>query len=463
MNKDITPCMEANVRIFHYSHDTYGLGHIRRTLAIAEALAADFPQASQLVVSGTPQPSCFKLPEGLDFIKLPDMDKPSDHTFHAPSLLLSSDALKNLREKMILDAIKHFKPDVVVLDKSPAGVRGEMLPALKYLKAVRPKTKLVLGMSDIEDDAMMAREYARDDTDTPKNGNAASEGSIRGQWRANGIPELIAEDYDLILHYGNREIYDPVSEYRLSRKAEAKMVSCGYIGRTDPAVPKEDIRHALKMKTDKLVLVTAGGGQDGFGMLDFYLKTLSLSADPAKTPFDSVVVPGPLMSTAQRRELQAYQAKGVPFTLLDSTNDLFSYLNAADLVISMGGYNSLCEILSLQKRAVIIPHVKPRVEQLIRAGRFAVRGLVDMIHPQRLNADILWTKIQEGLNGAPGTSPKEAGIDMNGAENASRAIEALLGKPAATVLPLREAPVRVKRRPSLFPNPVRHSALSTFS
>ncbi len=449
------------MRIFHYSHDTYGLGHIRRTLAIAEQLASDFPLATQLVVSGTPQPSCFKLPNRLDFIKLPDIDKPSNKKVHAPSLLLSFDELKTFREKIILDAIRHFNPDVVLVDKSPAGVYGELLPSLDYLKHERPETKLILGLSDIEDSAMMHRQNERPGTNPfARIGDINDETRVCDLWEDQDLHGLMEDQYDLILHYGNRKVYDPVSEYRLSRKVERKMVSCGYIGRTSPIYPKEQIRHSLKMKTDRLVVVTAGGGDDGFGMLDFYLKTLSLSQDQGTLPFDSLVVPGPLLSTASRSQLQSYRSRGLPFTFLNSTNDLFSYLNAADLVISMGGYNSLCEILSLRKRMIVIPHIKPRFEQLIRAGRFAARGLLEMIHPEKLTSEILLRTIHESLNGREFVTTEEAGLEMNGASNASRAIKSLFRKKAPIDRISRRNHVELKTLPShkISPEP-----LSAFS
>ncbi len=449
------------MRIFHYSHDTYGVGHIRRTLAIAEQLASDFPHASQLVVSGTPQPSCFTLPSRLDFIKLPDIDKPSQKKFHAPSLLLQIDALKTLREKMILDAMRFFKPDLVLVDKAPAGVRGELLPSLHYLQNERPETKLVLGMCDIEDNAMIAREDDRSEIPIPECMDAPhGKDTIRGQWRDQGIHALLENHYNLILHYGNREIYDPVSEYRLSGNIEQKIISCGFIGRTSPTLPKEQLRRSLNLKTNRLVVVTAGGGEDGFELLDFYLKTLSQSQNSDNLPFDSIVIPGPLMSMPKRRQLKAYQSKGLNFTILDSTINMFSYLNAADLVISKGGYNSICEILSLNKRAIIVPHIKPRVEQLIRAGRLAVRGLVEMIHPQKINASILLKKIQEGLEGGKHVSPEEAGLSIDGALIASDAIAQLLN----TKVPYGiDQPKGQLQSRDVFPHRVYEDTVSAFS
>ncbi len=132
------------MRIFHYSHDTYGEGHLRQTLSTAKQIAVDFPEATQLVMSGTAQSQRDKLPERLDFIKLPRMDESVIGDFHTPSLLLPFGIIHALREKLILETIRHFNPDVVLV-KSPVKAQGEMLPALDYLKRNRPETKLLMN------------------------------------------------------------------------------------------------------------------------------------------------------------------------------------------------------------------------------------------------------------------------------------------------------------------------------
>src|SRR6476620_3287959 len=51
----------------------------------------------------------------------------------------------------------------------------------------------------------------------------------------------------------------------------------------------------------------------------------------------------------------------------------------AAAVVAMGGYNTFCEVLSLDKRALIVPRTEPRLEQFIRASRAAQLGLVSML------------------------------------------------------------------------------------
>jgi predicted glycosyltransferase len=45
----------------------------------------------------------------------------------------------------------------------------------------------------------------------------------------------------------------------------------------------------------------------------------------------------------------------------------------------MGGYNTFCEILSFDKRALIVPRTRPRLEQHIRAVHAERLGLVRML------------------------------------------------------------------------------------
>jgi len=67
----------------------------------------------------------------------------------------------------------------------------------------------------------------------------------------------------------------------------------------------------------------------------------------------------------------------------------------------MGGYNTFCEILSLDKRALLVPRVNPREEQLIRARRAAELGLVDMLHPDEAENPKLMAAALRRLAGRP--------------------------------------------------------------
>ncbi len=65
--------MESNsYNILMYSHDTYGLGHIRRTMAIARNLVR--PGVNILIVTGSPIAGRYTMPAGVDFVRMPGHD-----------------------------------------------------------------------------------------------------------------------------------------------------------------------------------------------------------------------------------------------------------------------------------------------------------------------------------------------------------------------------------------------------
>jgi predicted glycosyltransferase len=360
-------------KIMHYCHDTYGLGHLRRTLTLADDLRARMPHLSQLIVTGSPVAHRFPYPEDTDFIKLPAVVKTGAGRYEARSLPIPIGEVREMRSDILLSAARHFQPDALIVDHAPAGLQGEAVATLRYLKEHAPRTRLVLGLRDVVDEA-------------PR---------VRRAWMEDGTYLLLDDVYDLILVYGHRHLYDPVAEYRFSPRAAAKTRFVGYLGRPPATRPREEVRAGLRLKTDRLVVVTAGGGGDGRQLFETVLAGLRLRPDPIA--FDCLLVGGPLVAADDRARLEQL-TDGLPGVhLLDFAEEMTSYLGAADAVVSMGGYNSVCELLSLQRPALIVPRVRPRTEQLIRAETLSRLGLVRMLHPDDLSPHRLMAEVSAML------------------------------------------------------------------
>ena len=383
-------------RLLLYSHDTFGLGHIRRTLAIAAQVADDLGNVRQLLVTGSMVAGAFDLPPHLDWIKLPALSKHSDGRYKSRALPLSLAQTMTWREQMILQAVEAFRPDVVLVDKTPAGVEGELLPALRHIKTWMPTTHLVLGMRDIEDD--------------PK--------TTCAEWNTAGARELHDSIYNRILLYGSRDVFDPVLEYEMSPAAESKLIECGYLGRSTTTRAKQTVRRELGAEDKPLVVVTAGGGGDGFELIENFLAARATSATLRAA--HCLVVTGPLMARKKRDLIK--NARAEHLTVIEFTPDLMSYLGAADLVVSMAGYNTVCETLSLGTRVLLVPRVRPRSEQLIRAERLAARGLARMVLPDELTPERLVSEIETTL-AAP---PPRVTLNLNGLALASHVLRELL-------------------------------------
>lgn len=392
----------TGARAMFYCHDTYGLGHLRRTLTLAKHLRATAPDLSQLIVTGSPIAHRFEFPEGTDFIKLPSVTKNEAGDYESRSLSSSIESIRNMRRDILLSAANHFQPDFFIVDHAPAGLQGEAIATLRHLKESFPETKLIVGLRDVMDEAA----------------------AVRTSWARESVYELFDDLYDQILVYGNRNFYDVVSEYGLSPKAAAKTRFVGYLGREPGARSPEEVRASLDMQTDKLLLVTAGGGGDGKTLFNTLLRDMRIERP---SDFDCLIVGGPLLSEADRAGLRDQLGDRGNIHFLDFTDDLPSYIGAADAVVSMGGYNSVCEILSLNRPSIIVPRTQPRQEQLIRASVLSGRGLVQMMHPRDLAPSRLLDSARELLANPVADRPRLA---MEGLGNVANALGSMMANRA---------------------------------
>jgi predicted glycosyltransferase len=87
------------------------------------------------------------------------------------------------------------------------------------------------------------------------------------------------------------------------------------------------------------------------------------------------VVTGPELSAAQQGDIRSMAKLRPRVKIIEFTDDMMALLNAADVVVSMGGYNTVCGILTVRKRAVVVPRTWPVAEQSIRAERMSARRL----------------------------------------------------------------------------------------
>lgn len=342
-------------KILMYSHDTYGLGHIRRTMAIASHLRS--PQVNILILTGSPIVGRFAFPEYIDFVRIPGMIKKTNEEYQPLSIKINPRHAMAIRKNIITATAKTFQPHLFIVDKEPLGLKKEVLPTLQWLRRCMPHTRTILGLRDIMDEAA----------------------SVRKDWTRKGVYDLLENLYSEIWVYGLREFYDPISEYGLSESVSRKMHFTGYIPRRVPA--REAVcsirkKHGIR-PGEKLVVVTTGGGGDGYRVLDTYLAMLE-GLLPAQADFKSVLITGPFLPKAQKEEI-FQRARRVGVRCWQFYRRMEEIIAGADLVVCMGGYNTACEILSQGTVSLIIPRETPRREQLIRAEVLERQQLVDYI------------------------------------------------------------------------------------
>lgn len=344
----------ADYNILMYSHDTYGLGHIRRTMAIASHLQN--ANTNILILTGSPIVGRFTFPEQVDFVRIPGMIKKTNNEYQSLSIRIEASQALKIRTDIIKATAKTFQPDLFIVDKEPLGLKREVLPTLKWLKRNLPQTKSILGLRDILDDSEV----------------------IRKDWSKKRVYHYLKTLYDEIWVYGDRDIYDPINQYNISPELAEKVIFTGYIPRRkiDEATPAKIRKQFRIFDDDTFIVVTTGGGGDGSEVLEHYISLHDKY--PESLPFKSVMITGPFMPKSKREELRKRASK-CGIKVLPFHPRMEELIKAADLVVSMGGYNTLCEVLTQRTPALIIPREAPRQEQLIRAESMQRRGLIDYI------------------------------------------------------------------------------------
>ena len=337
-------------RVMLYSHDTFGLGHLRRSRALAGAITAADPTASALILTGSPVAGRFAFPSRVDHVRLPGVIKRSDGSYASRTMGMSIDETTSLRAGLIRSTAEQYNPDVLIVDKEPTGFHGELLPTLDLLKS-RGKARLVLGLRDVLDEPEV----------------------LAAEWRRKGAIEATENFYDELWVYGLRSIYDPTAGLDLSPAVQARTHWTGYLRR--------DLGSVGDAPKPPYVLITPGGGGDGAAMVDLVLA--AYERDPDLNP-RAILVYGPFLSGETRAAFETRVGKlNGRVTTVGFESEIETLFAGAQGVVCMGGYNTFCEVLSFNKPAVIVPRTTPRLEQWIRASRAEQLGLITMLDENR--------------------------------------------------------------------------------
>jgi predicted glycosyltransferase len=377
-------------RLLMYSQDGWGLGHLRRSSNIAAEVLRRDPTGEVLILADSPAAWLAGAGPGMDFIKLPTLVKIGRESWKESaweSALLSGNVggTVRLRAQLIHDAFHEFNPDSVLVDHMPVGALGELMPLLDSAVRRKRPPRLYLGLRDILE----------------------SPGTIRRAWTELGAYEYLSA-FDKVLIYGVRELHDSTSAYALVPNAR-EVVYCNYVTRCEPAASTSSVR------SEPYVLLTGGGGHDAFPLARAFLQSIGILSRDLE--INAVVVAGPTMSPAHRDELKAYAAPSVE--IRSCVDDAESWIRDASAVVTLGGYNSLCEVLARRKKALVIPRSGPSAEQTTRARLFAQRGLIHTLDATDLSAPRLAESLVALLldDGIPNLDNMPA---LDGAENTAR-------------------------------------------
>jgi predicted glycosyltransferase len=399
-------------RVLIYSHDSMGLGHLRRCRTIAHALVDADPRLSVLILSGSPIIGSFDFRTRVDFVRVPGVIKLRNGAYTSLNLPFAIEETLEMRASIMRHTAAIFDPDLFIVDKEPLGLRGEVRPTLELMRARGVPS--VLGLRDIMDEP----------------------GQLEEDWQRKHVMPALDELYEQIWVYGLPEICDPLEGLPEPAGERDKMQYTGYLRRSAPTLASAG---TVAPFDEPYLLVTPGGGGDGETMIDWVISAYEATDD---LPWPALIVFGPFMSAERQAAFSARVAALPRLQAITFDARLERLVQDAAGIVAMGGYNTFCEILSFDKKALIVPRTEPRLEQFLRAERSQELGLTRMLANDGVRAPEAMIAALRCLPSADAPSARYLDGLLGGLDEVNRLALGLIDRPTEI------RPARRQGRPS---------------
>ncbi|MCG8605010.1 hypothetical protein MJD09_08440 [bacterium] len=339
--------------------------------------------------------------KNIDFVRLPGLVNGVEEHYQYRSLNLDVKKTLKIRRRITQGVIKTFKPDLMLIDQDPLSMPEEMNGILSYVKEKSRETKIIWALPDILGDSK----------------------TVAKDLRRKRIYSLVIGLCDEIWVYGSRDIFDQIGEYALPDGVANKLYHIHYL--QAPPVSERVPRSLAEIDEPMpFVLLTLGSGQTGFSLADAYFHFLeNLKMD---LPFRTLLLTGPMMPSSKKDSLKKRAEKFPQVIVHRFSKHYLEYVKNADLVVSNGGHNSVCEIISYGKKAILVPSLDLSKEHLIRSRIFDKLGRVTFLHPKRLTPQRLGELVMRSFsNGKELKHQTAMDLPMDGLENALGRIKRL--------------------------------------
>jgi len=401
--------MDPQKRILFYSQHVLGMGHFVRAMEIAKGL----PDFRIRFLNGGMRVEGFPYPPRVELVNLPAV-RPDAELKYIESTDPSRDLedIKRSRWEALLSEFDEFDPDVLIVELFPFGRRQfvfELVPLLARTRQRRRSTKVVCSVRDI-----LVTQPAH---------------VHHEEW----VCELLNRYFDLVLVHSDPS-FQPLDE-TFSRVADIRteIQYTGYVAQAldEPPAGMNGANgvHAPGMNGTRgarprvglpTIVVSVGGGRVGYELLSAAVNASRILE--RSQPHRMLVLSGPFLPEAQFAELEQLTTDRPHITLRRYTREFLSWLNDADLSISMAGYNTCMNVLTTGCRALVLPFATPtNKEQTLRAQKLEQLGHLQVIKPSELRPELLAEKIRASF----GMDPPAHRLDTRGVERSAELITAL--------------------------------------
>jgi len=383
--------MTPRSTLLFYCQHAMGMGHLVRSLALADALSRSF---RVVLLNGGQLPPDLSLPKTIEMVSLPPLRL-------AGGQLISCDdrysvvQAQTARKDLILNAFRQLCPEVLLIELYPFGRKKfefELLPLLDDTKTQIGFAPLIV--CSLRDILVSSR------SDQPKHEQRIL--CTANQW------------FDAILVHsdpGFARLEDSFSPHTL---LSPSIHHTGFVVGNRQLLPRDP------SETGPIV-VSAGGGHYGFQLFSAAIEAHALLSETE--PFTMKVVAGPFLPEAQWKDLSAAIDGRRGVTLVRSVPDLYSELCRARGSVSQCGYNTAMEIIQAQVPALVVPFADGgEDEQLKRAHRLEALGAIRVLEPKEMTANRMAQEMRNLIDFKPRTTH----LNLDGARRSTEILCDLL-------------------------------------
>ncbi len=380
------------MKIVHYCQHVLGIGHFFRSLEICKALK----RHEVFLVTGGSNIQA-PLPANIKEIRLPGLMMDRNFTkIFSTNQEKSVDQIKKDRQKLIFDLFKKEIPDLFIVELYPFGRKGfrfELDPILKWVRNRElPRCKVICSLRDILVEKKDVTKYEK------------------------RVVDSLNRYFDALLIHADPDLIQLGETFSRTGDISIPLTYTGFVTPKPPPDARLRLRKKLGIEREEiLVVASAGGGSVGVPLLEAVINAVEHM--DSKESLYLYVFTGPYMRKSAFEGLKKLAGKRIQIDRF--TPDFLSYLAAADLSVSMAGYNTCMNILAAQVPSLVWPFSQNR-EQRLRAERLSELRAMEVLADKDLKPNRLAFLMDKVLAGA---FSKHLSIDLDGAENTAQWIE----------------------------------------
>ena len=386
------------MKIVFYCQYVWGMGHLFRSAEFVRALS----DHQVTLVAGGP-PVDMDWPQHVSLLRLPTLFMDEKFTtLMAGDSDHSVEEIQRQRLSMLFDLFEARRPDVFIVELYPFGRSAfgfELEPLLNSIRDGKfGHVRSVCSLRDILVEKKDPRSYE------------------------NRVLNQLKRYFDLLLVHSDERILPLERTFSRTNRIPIPLYYTGFITQQGDSKNREKLRHELNLDAGtKLIVASAGGGRSGFPLLKSVRKAFDLLE--GTLPVQLEIFTGPFMDQAEFKKLSGMSKPGI--NIRRFTSRFLDYLFAADLSVSLAGYNTCMNLLVTKVPALVYPYHRQR-EQPMRVDSLKEMLPMRILHDHDLEPSALSRHIEQMLLNPPSYEP--VSLNLNGAHNAARYLEQWVDK-----------------------------------